>query len=54
MSIFAIIWTIIGFLALVCVFLAGIFIFIGYEEELDLVDRLVEYGAKLARWRKGR
>ena len=54
MSILAIIWIIIGFVALVCVLLAGMFIFVGYVEELDLADRLCEYGAKLARRRKGR
>lgn len=54
MSIFAVIWMIIGFLALVCGLIAVTFIFIGYAEELDLANRLCEYGAKLARRRKGR
>lgn len=54
MSIFAIIWIIIGSVALVCGLVAGMFIFLGYVEELDLEERLFEYGAKLARRRKGR
>ena len=54
MSILAIIWVIIGFIAFACGVMAAIFIFIGYAEELDLANRLCEYGAKLARKRKGR
>ena len=54
MSVFAIIGIIIGVVALICVCIAMVFIFIGYAEELDLVGRLYEYGAKLARRRKRR
>ena len=54
MSTLAIIGLIIGIVALICVVLAGAFIFIGYAEELDLAGRLYEYGAKLARRKKGR
>lgn len=50
MNVFAIIGIIIAFFASA----AGIFVFIGYAEELNLVDRLCEYGAKLARKRKRR
>ena len=54
MSIFAAILIIIGFVALICGLMAVTFIFIGYVEELNLANRLYEYGAKLARRRKGR
>lgn len=54
MNILVIIGMIIASFILVCVCMAGIFIFIGYTEELNLVDRFLEYGAKLAKRRKGR
>lgn len=49
MNILTIIGIIIASFALICVCIAAIFIFIGYIEELDLINRLFEYGAKLAR-----
>lgn len=54
MNILIIIGMSIAFLALVCMCYAGVIIFLGYIEELDLVNRLLEYGEKLARRRKRR